>query len=472
MYNNILNAFFGSIWAATPEYTLAAIEFANSFLINRTPINDLMRHESAEEEIRFQGALNLGRTGSDSVLLLENGTAVVPIQGMIVPKMSSIGLCMQGTSMDRLTARVRELKANDAVKNVVLDIHSGGGSVLGVPEAAEAIRELATVKPVTASINMIAGSAAYWLASAANKRFITQSGVAGSIGVYAVIANQAERLKDEGIDARILRAGKFKAMPNGIEAFVEDDAGLAMVQGEVNRIYEEFTQAISTNLGISMPEAKALADGSTKTGQEAISVGLADEKGDLTVAIAEAGETKLRSGEASAQASNADPVTAVSEERAEEISASIGEASDELASGKVDGLATENVEAEIAEFEALKAENEELKAQLDAMEKSAQDSAKALEEEKINALIATATTDGRIVLAKATEMLELGLQIGFEKFEAMISAIPVPAQVEDLSVAPTTEAKDDSSEDKFAPATESERKLFAMSPTLAKKYNL
>lgn len=457
MYTNILAAFFGSHWAATPEYTLAAIEFANSFLTNRTPIRELMREDEVEEEARFQGAANLGRTGSDSIWLLQNGTAVVPIQGMIVPKMSGVRLCMQGTSMDRLTARMRELKGNGDVQNVVLDIHSGGGSALGVPEAAQAIKELAAVKPVTASINMIAGSAAYWLASAANKRFITQSGIAGSIGVYAIVANQAKRLEDEGIDARILRAGKFKAMPNGIEAFTDDDPGLALVQQGVDRIYTEFTEVISTNLGISMSEAKELADGSTKTGKAAIDAGLADENGDLNAAIAAAGDTKLRTEAGTAQASVNEDVKSEATEEAP----------------KSEAQPAEDAVAESDDFEALKAENEELKAKLDEMEKQAQASAENVEEEKINALIATATEDGRIVLAKAEEMLKLGLEIGAENFEAMINAIPVPAKVEDLSTAPAADASaEDEVKDEFAPVTDSEKALFAMSPTLAKKYNL
>lgn len=475
MYSNILAAFFGTHWAATPEYTMAAMEFADKFLLNRESLRDIQKENEEAYAATFANATRIGKTGSDPIMLLENGTAVVPIQGMIVPKSGNIGLCMQGTSMDRLKASAEMLQRNPAVKNVVLNIHSGGGSVLGVPEAADAIKELAKVKPVTASINMVAGSAAYWLASAANKRFITKSGIAGSIGVYAIVANQAERLKKEGIDARILRAGKFKAMPNGLESFTKDDPGLKMVQDGVDRIHTEFTEVISTNLNITMAEATELANGTTKTGQEAIEAGLADEMGDLNDALAQAGSKEDDSTKASLE----DPVTNVTEARAEEIVESNGDASEELAKGDVDGVHSDNIESDVLasseDLDAIVAENEELKVKLDAAEKALADKAQSEESEKINSVIATATQDGRIALQKADEMRELAAEIGVENFTKMVDAIPVPAKLEDLSTIPAAsdEANDsDDGDDEFAPLTASEKELYAQSPALAKKYNL
>ena len=66
---------------------------------------------------------------------------------------------------------------------IIFDLDSPGGVVYGVPELAAKIRAFRNTKPIYAVANSEAGSAAYWIGSAASKFYVTPSGQVGSIGV-------------------------------------------------------------------------------------------------------------------------------------------------------------------------------------------------------------------------------------------------------------------------------------------------
>ena len=74
-------------------------------------------------------------------------TAVVPVQGIIL---YDFDFPPFATGMRQLAATMRELAADGAVDQIVLDIGSFGGTVTGVEEAAEAIFKARQRKPVIA----------------------------------------------------------------------------------------------------------------------------------------------------------------------------------------------------------------------------------------------------------------------------------------------------------------------------------
>jgi ClpP class serine protease len=73
----------------------------------------------------------------------------------------------------QIRANVCRALADPNAKTVDLVIDSPGGSVLGLPETADAIRAANHVKPVRAFVTGIAASAAYWLASQASTITLT-----------------------------------------------------------------------------------------------------------------------------------------------------------------------------------------------------------------------------------------------------------------------------------------------------------
>jgi len=93
---------------------------------------------------------------------------------------------------------------------ILLDIDSPGGESGGVFDPADRIRTGSQVKPIWAVANDMAFSAAYALASAANRVFVSRTGGVGSIGVIALHADQSGKGAQEGVRYTTVFAGARK----------------------------------------------------------------------------------------------------------------------------------------------------------------------------------------------------------------------------------------------------------------------
>ena len=164
---------------------------------------------------------------------LPAGVAVLPLVGVILPRNDWYGTSAQG-----FTGIVRGLITDERVSAVVLDVHSPGGMVYGVPEAASAVRDLAAVKPVVAVANSLAASAAYWIASQARVVVGVPSSDVGSIGVYLVHTDVSEANRRSGVKVSVIKAGENKAVGNPFEPLT--DGGRASLQQSVDDLYDLF----------------------------------------------------------------------------------------------------------------------------------------------------------------------------------------------------------------------------------------
>lgn len=168
--------------------------------------------------------------------------------------------------------------AGDAsIKHIVLDINSGGGSVSGVDDTSKLIRTISDkVKPVTAFTDGSMFSAAYWLGSSASDVYMSKGAGVGSIGVIATHMEQSQRLKDEGIGATVVRAGRYKALANGVEKLTEE--GKAQIQAAVDAGYEIFIDHVSEMRGKSTDYVdQVMAQGREFYGQAAADASLVDD---------------------------------------------------------------------------------------------------------------------------------------------------------------------------------------------------
>lgn len=166
--------------------------------------------------------------------------------------------------------------AQDAsVEHIVLDVDSGGGAVSGVEDTAKLIRTVNSIKPVTAYCDGTMCSAAYWLASAAGEVYSGRTAVVGSIGVLSRHMERSEQLKMNGIGATVVRAGKYKALANGIEKLTAD--GKQQIQQVVDAAYSVFLESVASMRGKSVAYVDDnMAQGREFVGQGAVDVGLTD----------------------------------------------------------------------------------------------------------------------------------------------------------------------------------------------------
>jgi signal peptide peptidase SppA len=212
------------------------------------------------------------------------GVAVIPVHGTLVRR--TVGLEAESglTSYASLAAQLDAALASPDVRAILLDVDSPGGESGGVFDLADRIRAATKVKPVWAVANDMAFSAAYALASAASKVFVSRTGGVGSIGVIAMHVDQSERDLQDGVRYTAVFAGDRKNDLNPHEPISSE--AHAFLKAEVNRIYGLFVETVARNRGI---EASTVRDTEAGLffGQAAVALGLADAIGTFDAALAQ-----------------------------------------------------------------------------------------------------------------------------------------------------------------------------------------
>jgi ClpP class serine protease len=201
----------------------------------------------------------------------EGGVAVLPVEGVIAPKANLFTEISGGTSAQIVTEQLQALKADNRVKAVVQLVDSPGGSVLGIPEWAAAVRDLAAVKPVVTLSDGLMASAGIWGGSAANAMYLTGPTVqAGSIGIYARMAlSQADPGSIEFV------RGKYKR--GSINGSAPSADYMAYFEAGLDYLYSLFVETFASHRGLNAETVlEKMADGRLFIGQQAIDAGLVD----------------------------------------------------------------------------------------------------------------------------------------------------------------------------------------------------
>lgn len=214
--------------------------------------------------------------------------AIVPVSGPIFSRGGGLlAELFGGTSSEQLALTMRRAAADPAVSAIVLDINSPGGAVAGVTEAAAAIRDAASQKPVVAVANHLAASAAYWLAAQASQLVVTPSGEVGSIGVFAAHQDWSKAMEQMGVTVSLISAGKYKTEGNPYEPLSDEARGA--IQARVDDYYKAFTADVAKGRKVAVETVRGgFGEGRVVGAREAVREGMADGVGTLGDAVAAA----------------------------------------------------------------------------------------------------------------------------------------------------------------------------------------
>ncbi len=210
------------------------------------------------------------------MLSVDQGVATVTVRGPLTNR-SDPWLRFFGVSSYSDIRKAMVAAAEDpSVKQILLDIDSGGGAVSGVADVVQLISLINDkVKPVTAFTDGTMASAAYWLGSAAGKVYASKVAQVGSIGVISTHMEYSKALKENGVGVTVMRAGKYKALVNSVEPLTED--AKAQLQGMLDSAYKVFVQHVAEARNVSYDEAdKRMGQGREFFGEESVSAGLTD----------------------------------------------------------------------------------------------------------------------------------------------------------------------------------------------------
>jgi signal peptide peptidase SppA len=292
-YRNVTGVVIGRPWALMPE----KLEEIRAVLAMR--LRGEETHWDGPRQPEFEtryfvmdddaNGVRIREIDAASPSFMEDSTggavAVLPLFGVMMQRVSGLAEMSGATSTEKFKTEFRKLVNNAAVKSIIIDVDSPGGSVYGTDELASEIRAAASKKTVVAVADSLMASAAYYASSGASEIVASPSSEVGSIGVLAVHYDYSEQAAMEGVKPTLIKAGKFKA--EGHPDFPLGDEAEQHIQEEVDRYYGMFLKAVSAGRGVSVERVRSgFGEGRVFGAQEALRAGMVDRVATLDETIA------------------------------------------------------------------------------------------------------------------------------------------------------------------------------------------
>ncbi|MFC2174657.1 signal peptide peptidase SppA [archaeon] len=182
-------------------------------------------------------------------------------------------------------AFLEEADADPEVAAILLDINSGGGSIVASKELMRAVRN--TEKPVVAYINEVGASGAYYVASAADEVIADDDSLTGSIGAISEVHNYLGLLEKIGVNVSLVASGDYKTMASPFDEFTPEEE--AMLLTIVEEAHAQFRADLLANRpGMNPTDFDSIADGRLMSGRQALTYGLLDYTGSRDFALGRA----------------------------------------------------------------------------------------------------------------------------------------------------------------------------------------
>lgn len=393
-YANILAALYGSAWAIDPR-ALSVIEGV---------MEDHLSGELSDEEV---GARASSRSyGSVKAEETSESIRVIPLHGPIMNRAGAFSRMSGMTSPQHFAEAVRQATADPAVKHIVLDIDSPGGTVSGTATAAEAVRDARGVKPVIAVANDMMASAAYWIGSQATKIVGGAAATVGSVGVIWPHRDLTGAEAMVGQKTTYIRSSRDKALGQPFEPL--SDEVRAFMQEEVDNIAQVFRAEVGAARGLDPEYIEKEWSASTRLGEDALEVGMIDEIGTLETVIA-----SLKSDTEMPQNMTATTTDSGSPASTADVATTSSTAVISTAEEALEPVALEDAESRIQELEA----------QLAIAQQVAEEAMLEKHTAKVEALVEDALATGR-ALPSMKDWLTEQATTNFDFVQGFIESLP------------------------------------------------
>ncbi len=201
-------------------------------------------------------------------------TAIIDVAGIIAEG--------EAANADSIIRGLRNALKDDKTKGVILKINSPGGSPV---QSAYVFSEIIRLKekhpeiPIFAVVTDICASGGYYIAAAADKIFVSESSMIGSIGVLMNGFGFVNLMDKLGIDRRLKVAGKHKALMDPFSP--ENGEENQHLQSLLEDVHQQFIAAVRLGRGDRLNESEELFTGLVWTGAQGIKLGLADSIGSV-----------------------------------------------------------------------------------------------------------------------------------------------------------------------------------------------
>lgn len=215
---------------------------------------------------------------------VRDGVAIIQVRGPLF-RYANLFTRISGATSYETTARDLTVALNDPhVHSILLNIDSPGGEVNGANELAEMIYAARDVKPVTAYVNMMGASGAYWIASAASRIVADETAMLGSIGVIWVALDTSKADEKAGLREIVIVSDQS---PHKDTDPATDD-GFDRMRALATQLASVFIRSVARNRGVSEEHVVSeFGRGFLRSGQAVLDAGLADAFGSYESVLAD-----------------------------------------------------------------------------------------------------------------------------------------------------------------------------------------
>lgn len=178
-------------------------------------------------------------------------------------------------SADYIMDILDQIESDDEIKAFILEIDSYGGGPVAGEEVAKALKNFD--KPSIAMIHEAGLSAAYYAATGADQIFASRISDVGSIGITMSYIDYSQQNELNGIVYNQLSSGKFKDAGDYDKPLTDEEREIFM--RDILKIHDIFVEDVALNRNLPIENVKAISDGSSMLGEDALEQGLIDQIG-------------------------------------------------------------------------------------------------------------------------------------------------------------------------------------------------
>ncbi len=208
----------------------------------------------------------------EEALAKKDHVALVDLEGEISTE--------EGENAEGVVKGLRAAYKDDHTKAIIIRINSPGGLPVQASYMQKEIKRLKAKHPdipVYAVVQDMAASGGYYVAAAADKIYVNESSLVGSIGVIMNGFGFTGAMDKLGIERRMLTAGKNKGILDPFSPLTDEQR--AHAQATLDELHQTFIDVVKEGRGDRLSDDPDLFSGLFWSGKKAIELGLADDIG-------------------------------------------------------------------------------------------------------------------------------------------------------------------------------------------------
>jgi protease IV len=190
---------------------------------------------------------------------------------------------------EEIGKEIRKVRQDSTYKAIVFRIDSPGGSVFDSEVIWREVKLAAEEKTIVASFSDLAASGGYYIACAADRIVAHPNTITGSIGIFGMIPNMGELMKDKiGLSTDVVATNENTNLIPVSRPMTDYERQL--LQNTIEAGYDTFISHVAEGRNMTKEEVDEIGQGRVWTGENAKELNLVDQFGGLEDAVKLAAE--------------------------------------------------------------------------------------------------------------------------------------------------------------------------------------